>query len=336
MRGSPLLPIFLTVFIDLVGFGIVIPVLPFYVRSFGADAAMLGLLTATFSLMQFLFSPILGAWSDRIGRRPVLIFSLVGSAVAFLLMGLASVWGGLMLLFVARIFAGVTAATISTAQAYIADVTTPEKRAAGMGLIGAAFGLGFVLGPTIGGVLSHRFGEMVPFFFVAGLALVNAGLAWFMLPEPERHEARSVQSSRFGAVGEAFGDARISIPIVLQFVAVMAFANLETTLALLTADRYEMTSEQTGYLFAYMGVMIVIIQGGLIRKLVPMFGEQKLVWVGTAFTGTAMVLIAANATIAMLIMALGLVAMGQGVLNPSMSSMMSRQIPADRQGRYWV
>lgn len=332
MRGSPLIPIFLTVFIDLVGFGIIIPALPFYVRSFGADAGTLGLLTATFSLMQFLFMPILGDLSDRLGRRPVIIFSLIGTAVSALLMGVANTWGGLALLFVARALSGISGATISTAQAYIADVTTPEKRAAGMGLIGVAFGLGFILGPTFGGILSHRFGVTVPFLFVAVLALANAGLAWWMLPEPERRQAPTTKGSRLLAIKEALSRGETAIPIHLFSLTILAFTNLETTLALLTLDRYGLTSEQTGYLFAYMGVMITVVQGGLIRRLVPLLGEQRLVWMGTASTGLAMLLIGVRGELPFLILALGGVALGQGVLNPSLSSILSRQAPEGKQG----
>lgn len=332
MRASPLVPLFLTVFIDLVGFGIVIPVLPYYVRSMGADSELLGLLTASFSLTQFLFSPLLGGLSDRIGRRPVLILSLVGNAAATALMGLAGSVGGLALLFGARVLSGMTAATIGTAQAYIADVTPPEKRAAGMGMLGAAFGLGFVLGPSIGGVLSHRFGYSFPFYAVALLALCNALLAYFNLPEPEKREQRSVPRSRGEAFRQALAEPRVGVPIALFFVTAVAFANLETTIALLTSDRYHMTPEQTGYLFGYMGVMIVLVQGGLVRRLVPRFGEQKLLAVGSLITGTAILLIAVNQLLAVLILALGMAALGQGMVNPSLSSLVSRQAPPEQQG----
>src|SRR3954471_24885574 len=167
---KPLLVIFITVLIDLIGFGIVIPVLPYYIESFGATPFQLGLLVASYSVMQFIFSPVLGGMSDRYGRRPVLFFSLLGTSVGFLLVGLA---GALWVIFAGRILDGITGGNISTAQAYIADVTTRKDRARGMGLIGAAFGLGFVLGPAIGGVLS-RWGTHVPFIFAACLALANA------------------------------------------------------------------------------------------------------------------------------------------------------------------
>ena len=191
MKRSPLLVIFTTVFIDLVGFGIVIPVLPFYAEGtiFNATPRTVGILFASYSVMQLIFSPILGRLSDKYGRRPVLLISIIGTGIGFLILGFATtVW----MLFVGRILDGITGGNISTAQAYIADVTTKEDRARGMGLIGAAFGLGFIFGPAIGGVLS-RWGIHVPFFFAAGLCFANAILLYFTLPETvtKDHPARS-------------------------------------------------------------------------------------------------------------------------------------------------
>ncbi|MEP7038779.1 MAG: MFS transporter, partial [Acidobacteriota bacterium] len=178
---KPLLIIYLTVFIDLVGFGIVIPALPFYVESdaFRATPFEIGILFASYSLMQFIFSPILGGWSDKIGRRPVLFFSIIGSAIGYLLIGFAF---ALWMVFAGRIVAGITGGNISTAQAYIADVTTIKNRAKGMGFFGAMFGLGFIFGPAIGGILS-RYGISAPFFFAAALSFLNATLLYFILPE---------------------------------------------------------------------------------------------------------------------------------------------------------
>src|SRR4028119_2121433 len=181
MKRSPLLVIFITVFIDLIGFGIVIPVLPYYVEgtNFNATPRTVGILFASYSVMQLIFSPILGRLSDKYGRRPILFFSLLGTSLGFLILGLATT---LWMLFLGRIIDGITGGNISTAQAYIADITTPENRAKSMGLIGAAFGLGFTFGPAIGGVLS-QWGIGVPFFFAGGLALANAVLLYFTLPE---------------------------------------------------------------------------------------------------------------------------------------------------------
>jgi multidrug resistance protein len=176
---SPLAVIFLTVFIDLIGFGIVIPILPYYIEAFGGTPFEVGLLFAAYSVMQFIFAPIWGQLSDKYGRRPILFFSLLGTSLGFLILGLANT---LLLVFAGRILSGIMGANISTAQAYIADVTTEENRAKGMGLIGAAFGLGFIFGPAIGGVLS-QFGNHTPFYFAAILSLANAILLYFVLPE---------------------------------------------------------------------------------------------------------------------------------------------------------
>src|SRR5204862_613324 len=186
---SPLFVLFLTVFIDLIGFGIVIPILPLYAEHFHASPVAIGWLTGIYSGMQIIFTPILGKLSDRFGRRPVLFISIVGTAIGFALMGMAH---SLTLLFAARILAGITGGNISIPQAYIADVTAPEKRSRAMGLIGAAFGLGFTFGPLIGGVMS-RISYSAPFFFSAGLAVINAALVYLILPDSlsSRHRARA-------------------------------------------------------------------------------------------------------------------------------------------------
>src|SRR5215218_9939564 len=192
MKRSPLIVIFTTVFIDLVGFGIVIPVLPFYAEGtiFNATPRIVGLLFASYSIMQLIFSPLLGKLSDRYGRRPVLLLSIIGTGIGFLVLGFAKT---LFMLFLGRILDGITGGNISTAQAYIADITTEENRAKGMGLIGAAFGLGFIFGPAIGGILS-RWGIHVPFFFAAALCFANAILLYFRLPETVK-AGRPVENS---------------------------------------------------------------------------------------------------------------------------------------------
>ena len=212
MKRSPLLVIFITVFIDLVGFGIVIPVLPFYVEGtkFNASPRAVGLLFASYSVMQLIFTPILGRLSDKYGRRPILFISLLGTSLGFLILGFATtVW----MLFVGRIIDGITGGNISTAQAYIADITTPENRAKGMGMVGAAFGLGFIFGPAIGGVLS-RWGIGVPFFFAAGLAFANAILLYFVLPEtitPDHPARVSAATGRWSQLALALKQSRLAL-----------------------------------------------------------------------------------------------------------------------------
>ena len=199
-QRSKLLIIFLTVFVDLIGFGILIPVLPLYAKHFGATEVSNGWLVGIYSIMQLVASPLLGRLSDRVGRRPVLFFSLVGTAVGFFIMGWA---GTLFWLFVARIIDGVSGGNIATAQAYIADVTPPEERSKSMGLIGVAFGLGFILGPAIGAILSH-ISISAPFYFAGGLAVLNAGMVYFFLPESLSKEKRSQAVEGTSSYAEVF------------------------------------------------------------------------------------------------------------------------------------
>src|SRR3989440_6544883 len=234
MKRSPLLVIFVTVFIDLVGFGIVIPVLPYYAEGtkFGATPSQVGLLFASYSIMQLIFAPVLGRLSDKHGRRPVLLASLLGTALGFFILGFATT---LWMLFLGRIIDGVSGGNISTAQAYIADVTTKENRAKGMGLIGAAFGLGFVFGPAIGGILS-RWGINVPFMFAGGLAFANAILLYFTLPEtvtPD-HPARVSAASGRGwqQLLVALREPRLSYLLAIYFLGIGAFSMMTATFSL--------------------------------------------------------------------------------------------------------
>ncbi len=277
---KPLIIIFITIFIDLVGFGIAIPVLPDYAKTeFGASPFVIGWLLASYSIMQFVSTPFLGQLSDKYGRRPVLFFSLLGTSVAALITGLSST---LPLLFFGRIFDGATGGNISTAQAYIADVTTKENRAKGMGLIGAAFGLGFIFGPAIGGILS-KFGSHTPFFFVSALAFTNAILLYFILPESRKFdesETTEKRGNRIGELFESFADSRFGIVTLLYFLLVVAFSIMTTVFVQYTSFRFGYTPEQNGYLFAFIGVLAIILQGGVFARLVEKFGETRLVVVG--------------------------------------------------------
>src|SRR5499427_7860973 len=224
MKRSPLLVIFITVFIDLIGFGIVIPVLPFYAEGtkFGATPSQVGLLFASYSVMQLVFAPVLGRLSDKYGRRPVLLASLLGTALGFLILGFATtVW----MLFIGRIIDGISGGNISTAQAYIADVTTKENRAKGMGLIGAAFGLGFVFGPAIGGILS-RWGVNVPFLFAGGLAFANTILLYFALPETvtKDHPAQASAATGRGwnVLFVSLRNPRLGFVMTIYFLGIVA------------------------------------------------------------------------------------------------------------------
>jgi len=329
---SPLLIIFLVVFIDLVGFGIVIPILPYYARQFGASATALGWLMTSYSAMQFFFAPVWGRLSDRIGRRPVLLISMLGTLVSLVWLGFAH---SLLWLFIGRTFAGICGANISTATAYIADVTAPENRAKGMGMIGAAFGLGFIFGPAIGGILS-RYGYNTPMFFAAGLAALNWVFAYAKLPEPPitaelRAKNRTKRFDRT-AILETFGDKRTRLATLAFFIVTLAVTQMEVTFALFMQARHGFGAQTAGWLLAYLGLIMVLIQGGLIGKLSKVFGERRLVLTGTMFMAVSLVLLAQATILPQLLIALAFLALGNGVTNPSLSSLASQGARAERRG----
>jgi multidrug resistance protein len=336
MNRSPLLVIFITVFIDLIGFGIVIPVLPFYVEGsrFNASPSMVGLLFASYSIMQLFFTPILGRLSDRYGRRPVLLVSLLGTAAGFLMLGLATT---LWMLFAGRIIDGISGGNISTAQAYIADVTTPENRAKGMGMIGAAFGLGFIFGPAIGGVLS-RWGIQVPFLFAAALALMNATLLYFVLPETvtKDHPARaSAATGRWAQLFAALKQRRLAFVLAVYFLFIVAFSMMTSSFALFTMFRFGFDAHDTGWLFVYVGVIGAVIQGGLIGRLVKRFGEPQLTIVGALLFAVSLFSIPLtnpHTGLATLLVVGALFAVGNALSTPSLTSLASKSVGRAEQG----
>jgi multidrug resistance protein len=334
-RRSPLFLIWVTVFVDLVGFGIVIPILPLYAERHGASPLEVGLLLASYSAMQFVFAPILGSLSDRVGRKPVLAVSLYGTALASFTLGLASGWEhSLWLIFVARILDGVTGANIAAAQAYVADVTTAEKRAKALGLLGMAFGLGFVLGPAIGGFLA-AVDVALPFYVVGVIALANATAMLFRLPEPERHISYATDaSSRYSRLTAALRSPKTRLLLVVVLLATTAFSAMEATLALLLKDRFDFDAPHTAWLFAYVGVVMAIVQGGLVGPLVERVGERPLVVFGTLMLAVALVLLGLPLpeSIGLLLGGLGLLALGSGLLTPATTSLLSRSTPATQQG----
>jgi DHA1 family tetracycline resistance protein-like MFS transporter len=338
MRRSPLIVIFTTVFIDLVGFGIVIPVLPFYAEgtAFNATPRTVGLLFASYSIMQLIFSPILGGLSDKHGRRPVLLLSIIGTGIGFLILGLATtVW----MLFIGRILDGITGGNISTAQAYIADITTEENRAKGMGLIGAAFGLGFIFGPAIGGILSH-WGIHVPFFFAATLCFANAMLLFFTLPEtvtadhPAKHSAAGGRS--LSNIVASLKQPKLAFILIIYFLFIVAFSIMTTSFSLYTMFRFGYDAQHTGYLFAYVGLIAVIIQGGLIGRLVKRFGEIPLVIFGALCFAISLFAVPfvgpAAGGLGALLIGGGVFSMGNSLATPALTSLASKSVGAAQQG----
>ncbi len=335
---KPLIIIFITVFIDLVGFGIVIPALPYYVETdaFRATPFEIGILFASYSLMQFIFAPVLGSLSDRYGRRPILFFSILGSAVGYLLIGFAF---ALWMVFAGRIIAGITGGNISTAQAYIADVTTRENRARGMGLFGAMFGLGFVFGPAIGGILS-RYGIGVPFIFAAVLSLANAIMLYFILPETvkkDSYDATKIRKNRFVELIESLGDAQFGTLNAIYFFLVTSFSIMTYAFVLFTISRFGYTAEQNGYVFAFIGVLAVIFQGGLFNKLVRKFGENPLMIVGCimmAISFFAIPFISPDfGGLAGLLFVITILSVGNSMASPAITSLASKVSDENTQGK---
>ena len=336
MKRSPLLVIFITVFIDLIGFGIVIPVLPFYVEGtkFNASPRTVGLLFASYSIMQLIFSPILGRLSDRYGRRPILLISLIGTGIGFLILGFATT---LWMLFAGRIIDGISGGNISTAQAYIADITTPENRAKGMGLIGAAFGLGFVFGPAIGGVLS-RWGIHVPFLFAAGLAFTNAVLLYFLLPEtvtPDHPARASSAVGRWTQLANALRQSRLAFILLIYFLFVVAFSIMTTIFGLFTMYRFGYDAHDTGWLFVFVGMIGAIIQGGLIGRLVKRFGELPLVVTGALLFSASLFAIpftGPQTGLLTLLLVGGTFSIGNSLSMPALTGLASKSVGRGEQG----
>lgn len=332
---KPILIIFITILIDLIGFGIVIPVLPYYVEggAFQATPLQLGLLVASFSIMQFIFSPIFGSLSDKYGRRPVLFLSLLGTAAGFLLVGVATT---LWMVFAGRILDGITGGNISTAQAYIADVTSRKNRAKGMGLIGAAFGIGFVLGPAIGGILS-KFGIHVPFLFAAALALCNAIALYFLLPESLKKGEPRRSSNRFAELFDSLADTRFRMVTLINFLIVTGFSIMTTAFALYTMNRFGYDAAQNGYLFAYIGILAVLIQGGVFGRLADHVGESTLVTAGCILLAASLFAVPfvgpQTGGLAALLIGIAFFSIGNSLASPALSSLASKNAGDHEQGK---
>lgn len=325
---SPLVIIFVTVFIDLLGFGIIIPLLPFYAESFGASALTIGLLGTSFSLMQFLFSPLWGRWSDRIGRKPIILVGLMGSCLSYLVLALAT---SLPVVFFARIVGGIAGANIPTAQAYIADVTTEENRAKGMGMVGAAFGLGFIFGPAIGGMLSH-FGPHTPMWFASALCLSNFIAAWLLLPESRTVTSDTKGLGRLEAFRHALGRPTLLLLLGLYFLVTLAFSGFEATFALFSEAKFGFTTSTIGFVFAFIGVVLSIVQGVLVGRVVKRVGERRLIPLAIMAIAIGIGLIPFVWNVPTLLTALGILALGMGFNSPSMTSMISRLADPNDQG----
>ncbi len=303
-RRPSILVIFLTVFIDLIGFGIVVPLVPVFSRHYGASGFVIGAIIASFSAMQFLFSPVWGRLSDRHGRRPILLISTAGAAISYVVFalgsGIADHATALWVLLLARTFAGICGGNITVAQAYIADITPPADRSKKMGLIGMAFGLGFIFGPAISGMALKYFGPAAPGWAAAGLCAVNFFLALFILAESRQPASVPVaHRPRLAQWTHTLTQPKIGLLVLIFFLATFAFSCFESTLALLVSDNFNLgiTPDESGpaatviSLFVFCGLIGAGIQGGLIGRLVKKFGEPKLIALSLFMTGLSLALL---------------------------------------------
>ncbi|MEX0773946.1 MAG: MFS transporter [Balneolales bacterium] len=347
--------VFLVVLVDLIGFGIVLPLLPFYASEFNASPVAIGLLYSIYSVAQLIFSPIWGSYSDRIGRRPIMLFSTFGAVIAYIIFGFA---GSLTVLFISRLIAGVMGGNISTAQAYIADATTPENRARGMGLIGAAFGIGFVMGPAIASGLIHpefkaffdnsgftNFAAWMeanryslPGFFAAFLSFCSFLLVYFKLPETVDKTRKTtgkitarptVFTSTFwhniSKQQKATGSKVLTLLLFASFLLSFGQASLYSAFPLFCEAVLDMDPEQVGIQFFYIGMIAVVVQGGLIKPLTRWFSEEKLFLTGNILMTMGLAAIAFAGTISMLTFFLGVMALGHSLNLPTLSSLVSQE-----------
>ncbi|MEQ8705316.1 MAG: MFS transporter [Phaeodactylibacter sp.] len=336
MKQSPLLVLFVTIFIDLLGFGLIIPILPIYANELGASGTVIGLVAASFSFMQFLVAPFWGNLSDRKGRRPILLISIFITGLGYLIFAHA---GSLILLFTARIVAGIGSANISTAQAYISDTTPPDKRAKAFGIIGAAFGLGFIFGPPLGGFLKGNFGIEYVGYVAAALSALNLLMAYFLLGESLK-EPKSTSGPLFE---NPLSDFRygLSKPVVnelliINFIFITAFSLMTVSVTLLWEEHYGLNEEQVGYTFAFLGVITAIVQGGLVGWASRTFGDRTLLITGYVlmFIGlTSLPFVPVQYFIPLELLAIVFIALANGALTPTITSLLSKSSSEKEQGR---
>jgi len=339
MRKASLLVLFLTVFIDLIGFGMVIPFLSYYARVYGASGVTVGAIVGIYSIMQFFFAPVWGRLSDRIGRRPVILISLAASCSGYFLFGVAH---SLIVLFASRVIAGIGGGNIGTAQAYIADTTTPENRAKGMGLIGAAFGMGFILGPPLSFTLagigeSHGLaGNLLPGLCAGSLSFIALMIALFVLAESKQPDT-SVRSSIPPQFDRRVWSEMSHRPLLFAviaalFLTLLSVAGMETSVTLHAIERFHFRQRDLGWFFLFMGVIVATIQGGLIGRLAKRFGEKTLVAIGAISYTIGLAAIPSIYRVPLLYAVAFLIAVGNGLCYPSLTSLVTKATPAREHG----
>jgi len=365
MKNTPLLILFFTVFIDLIGFGIVLPLLPNYAGELGASPLEIGVIVSSFSFMQFFFAPFWGTLSDRIGRRPVFLISIFTSALSYLLFAKSH---NIALLLISRVLAGIGSANISTAQAYIADISEQGKRSKAMGIIGAAFGLGFIFGPPIGGILKTHYGIEMVGYTAAALSMLDLLITYLFLPESlkgitynlsllslwkrvskdklaqdegNHDKARNLAPWKFQLIDfnklfQAISRAESRLFLAINFLYIFAFVNMQVSLALLCKQRYSFDDKTVGYLFAFLGFVSALLQGGLIGRLSKRFGDQRLLLMGSVLmlfgiVGIPFVPVGVGAVFYELI-PVALLGLGYGLIAPTNVSLFSLSFDEAEQG----
>ena len=335
-NSRPLTFIFITVLIDVIGLGIIVPVLPVLISelidgSISQAAAYGGWLMFSYAIMQFIFAPILGGISDRYGRRPVLLFSLFGLGVDYIFMAIAPT---ILWLFIGRIISGIAGASFTTASAYIADISSPEKRAQNFGLIGAAFGLGFIIGPVIGGLLG-QYGSRIPFYAAAALSLLNWLYGYFILPESlDKQKRRVFDIKRANPVGSLFQLGKY--PVIAGLISAlillyMAGYAMQSTWSYYTMEKFKWDEAQVGFSLGVVGLFVALVQGGLIRVAVPKLGQKNAVYLGLSLYAIAFVLFAFAPTGFWMLVFIIPSALG-GLAGPTIQGIMSSQVPDEEQG----
>jgi MFS transporter, DHA1 family, tetracycline resistance protein len=332
-RRSPLVFLFVTVFVDMIGYGIVVPLLPFYAGPYASGAVLVGLLGSLYAAMQFAGGPFLGGLSDRHGRRPVLLLCLLGTSLAYLLLGLAQT---LTSLLVAVVLAGAVSGTLATAQAYIADSTTKEDRARGLGMIGAAFGLGLVAGPAVGGLLSLH-SLSAPALFASVLALTNCAFGYLTVPESHAPRLRKkvplLRLDPISQLARILEMRNVRVLLVAVLLLNLALAGLVNNFPLFSQARFGWGTTSNAFFFAFVGVCAVVTQGFLIGRLQPRFGESSLLLGGLALVSLNLLLVSLVPSGVLLYPIVGILALGMGLAIPSLTALISNRTPPQAQGR---
>ena len=334
---SPKLVILMTIMIDMLGFGLIIPVLPSFSKELGATNLEVGGIAAIYSLMNFLFAPWWGMLSDKYGRRPIILISIAVTGLSYLLLGTST---ALIVLFLSRMFSGIGSANISVAQAYLSDITPPNERAKAMGMIGAAFGIGFIFGPVLGGWLADQFGTAALGYFAASLSAINLVSAWWVLPESlkTKNPESKPRLFKFGPLLNALQREHISGLMIVGFIYITAFAMMQITAVLYWEELHGLSKKEVGYLFAFIGITSAIVQGGLVGKLQKAWGEERMLVVGLSCMVVGLAIIPFGPDPKMMFfawqgVAMALLAFGSGCSLPALGSLLSRLAGAHEQGQ---